>query len=387
VASGYDERAQRKANCQHAKDRRDETLERVGLNRTFELLRQLDENVASACKGLEKGFVMGDQAELLKQTMEQILAIDKKSLISRSDWGNLKFEAASDALESIYQIVGILSGLPYERLPDAASAQVREALVRTYTWIDKNNRFAIETANNPSAERDQIVQSLNSQEQDLYQASQQWIPFLAYLKGDIPRQLEDIVTSVAAAKSKDELFGKFVLERQEQFDKIISVAREASAKAGVGVFTRDFREDSEKRDMDASKWLRFSAGAAAATVAVAVLFFFVHPPSQTPALVQYVTSKVIVLSMLIAVTAWCAGNYKANKHQATVGRYKAHALQTFQAFVQASDDQSVRDAVLLETTRAIFAHSQSGYLKSEFAGESPAKMIEIIKTGVAATGA
>jgi hypothetical protein len=52
VASGYDERAQRKANCQHAKDRRDETLERVGLNRTFELLRQLDENVASACKGL-----------------------------------------------------------------------------------------------------------------------------------------------------------------------------------------------------------------------------------------------------------------------------------------------------------------------------------------------
>lgn len=52
VSPDYDSRAQRKANCQYAKDNREATLDRVGLNRTFDLLRQLDENVASACKGL-----------------------------------------------------------------------------------------------------------------------------------------------------------------------------------------------------------------------------------------------------------------------------------------------------------------------------------------------
>jgi hypothetical protein len=52
AANGYDERAQRKANCQYAKDDREATLDRVGLNRTFDLLRQLDDNVALACKGL-----------------------------------------------------------------------------------------------------------------------------------------------------------------------------------------------------------------------------------------------------------------------------------------------------------------------------------------------
>jgi hypothetical protein len=52
VSPSYDEKAQRKANCQYAKDDREATLDRVGLNRTFDLLRQLDDNVASACKGL-----------------------------------------------------------------------------------------------------------------------------------------------------------------------------------------------------------------------------------------------------------------------------------------------------------------------------------------------
>jgi hypothetical protein len=52
VATGYDERAQRKANCQYVKDQREATLDRVGLNRTFDLLRKLDDDVARACKGL-----------------------------------------------------------------------------------------------------------------------------------------------------------------------------------------------------------------------------------------------------------------------------------------------------------------------------------------------
>jgi hypothetical protein len=52
VNSDYDERAQRRANCQAAKDSREATLEAVGLNRTFDLLRQLDDDVAAACKGL-----------------------------------------------------------------------------------------------------------------------------------------------------------------------------------------------------------------------------------------------------------------------------------------------------------------------------------------------
>lgn len=47
--SAYD---QRRARCQAQKEYRDAVLARVGLNRTFDLLRKLDDQVYEACKGL-----------------------------------------------------------------------------------------------------------------------------------------------------------------------------------------------------------------------------------------------------------------------------------------------------------------------------------------------
>lgn len=38
-----------RARCQAARDKRDRTLERVGLKRTFDLLRRLDDEVRAAC--------------------------------------------------------------------------------------------------------------------------------------------------------------------------------------------------------------------------------------------------------------------------------------------------------------------------------------------------
>jgi hypothetical protein len=45
------ERAARDAACHQAKRERETTLARVGLKRTFDLLRRLDDNVRSACVG------------------------------------------------------------------------------------------------------------------------------------------------------------------------------------------------------------------------------------------------------------------------------------------------------------------------------------------------
>lgn len=44
-------RIQRETRCAMARRSREQTLENVGLNRTFDLLRQLDDMVAEACKG------------------------------------------------------------------------------------------------------------------------------------------------------------------------------------------------------------------------------------------------------------------------------------------------------------------------------------------------
>lgn len=48
-----------------------------------------------------------------------------------------------------------------------------------------------------------------------------------------------------------------------------------------------------------------------------------------------------------------------------VNRHRGNALKTFQAFTEAAgDNQDVRSAVLLETTRSIFAVVPSGFLNA-----------------------
>jgi hypothetical protein len=52
VQSGGNEGAQRTRACAQARREREDTLERVGLNRSYDLLQQLDAMVRRACKGL-----------------------------------------------------------------------------------------------------------------------------------------------------------------------------------------------------------------------------------------------------------------------------------------------------------------------------------------------
>lgn len=306
-------------------------------------------------------------------------AIPKHGLIQRTEWGSIDFSAAAKDIDAIYEIVGLLRDLPLEKLPTPAITQISESMDRVLVWVNRANNFSLTSEASPASARDDIVNNIAAVQQDLYINTHQWIPFLAYLRGDIPAQLRQITSSVALAETAKGDFDKYLGDRRGELDLIIQATREASAQAGVGQFTTDFLADATARDSDADWWLKAAAVAAGVTVATAIGFFFIHAPQNQYGLIQFSTSKLVILAMLIGITAWCAGNFKANKHQATVSRYKAHALRTFQAFVQASDNETVKNAVLLETTRAIFAQNQTGYLKGDIPTEGSSRIVEIIK--------
>ena len=60
--------------------------------------------------------------------------------------------------------------------------------------------------------------------------------------------------------------------------------------------------------------------------------------------------------------------------------YKAHSLKTFQAFIEASDDSATKNAVLLETTRAIFGTYNPGYITGQgISNGDSMKVLEFVK--------
>lgn len=94
--------------------------------------------------------------------------------------------------------------------------------------------------------------------------------------------------------------------------------------------------------------------------------------------VQYTIGKVLILSILSSAAAFSAKNYFAARHNAVVNEHRSNALATFKTLHTGSEDQKIKDAILLEATRAIYSIQGTGYSK---AGEgSQQSIVEIVRS-------
>lgn len=322
-----------------------------------------------------------DQVSQITTLANKITATSIDSLIVNSNWGTIKFESARSDLDMIFALCNHIKVLPINLVPNSVADSFSASLTQADNTIDKVRSFNIENGN-PIGVRDQIVAEIKQFAEHLLVTTQSWIPFLAYQKGDVQKNIDALSQSVKDAatileNSKDE-----VNKRKEEIASIVTAAREASASAGVGVFTSDFDGRATVLNNTADQWLLATAILASVTLIAALLSYFLTAASDASnaQIFQHMASKLVVLIVLITATVWCGRIYKALKHQATVNNHRANALKTFQAFVKAASDDNMRDAVLLETTRSIFSLSPSGYLDTtDAASDSTTKVMEIFK--------
>ncbi len=97
------------------------------------------------------------------------------------------------------------------------------------------------------------------------------------------------------------------------------------------------------------------------------------------AAIQYVVSKLILLSTLSFGIFWSARNYKSSKHNETLNKHRANALMTFRAFVEGSGDQQIKEAILLQAAQAAFVNRQTGYDGQEKESQTINPVVEILR--------
>lgn len=304
-------------------------------------------------------------------------------LVSNPDWGRINFEAARKDLNLVFDLCNHLKVLPLNILPEPIAASFSQSIAQAGLTIKKISDFNIESGN-PTGARDGIVLEIKAHAEHLLTTTQGWIPFLAYQKGDVQKNIEELTNALKNANQLLDSSKREIEKKQIEITSIVTAAREASASAGVDVFTSDFEGYASTLETDAKNWLRYTFSCAIGTLVVAFLSIFVpiDKDATNAQIFQFISSKLVVLLVLLASTVWCGRIYKALKHQITVNKHRANALKTFQAFVKATGNETTRDAVLMETTRAIFANSPSGYLDSADAASegSGTKILEIIKS-------
>jgi hypothetical protein len=324
-----------------------------------------------------------EEVERFKSEINACLALNMKSLVSRPEWGTITFEESKEDFERLEALLQSLNLLPLEHIPQGIIPSFTSALQPVTQVLGEISKFSVET-NNPTGVRQTYTNQLRDHVKKFFMVSHIYVPYLAYQRGDVERNIRQLNETVTAAeqtvqKSKDE-----IQNRRTEIEAIVASAREAAAKAGVAHFRDDFQEEAKAQEDAADIWLVRTTWLAVTTLLAAIILsglgiFFPYPVER---IAQVIASKVLIILILGTATLWCGKMYKAAKHLATTNKHRANALLTFQAFIQATEDEATKNAVLLETTRSIFAITNSGLIDGYDGGGSDGgglRILEVIK--------
>lgn len=132
----------------------------------------------------------------LNEELERFSKFDKERLIKRPDeWGKISFEDYRLDFERIYEIANYLEILPISELTRNALNTIKTELHHINNLFDQINKFSIETSN-PVEQRNQLAGQIQSRSESFYTQTTPWIPFLAYKKGDVSKNIEGLTNSV-----------------------------------------------------------------------------------------------------------------------------------------------------------------------------------------------
>jgi hypothetical protein len=102
-------------------------------------------------------------------------------------------------------------------------------------------------------------------------------------------------------------------------------------------------------------------------------------------LIRKLTPRLITVTLISTGVVFCIRNFSAMMHNQIVNRHRQTALTTFKIFVDGTEDPAVKNAVLLQSTQAIFAPQPTGYLKGDPEMPQVNQVTEIVR-GLAGKG-
>ncbi len=114
---------------------------------------------------------------------------------------------------------------------------------------------------------------------------------------------------------------------------------------------------------------------------VATIYFVTHtadflgaPDVEHPEnIALFISSKIIVVALLISGMIWCGKLFRDSYDKRGFYQHKIAITKTYQVFMESTQDQTIKDAILKESIKHIFSSPPS-------ANESNKTEIEVIKS-------
>ena len=318
----------------------------------------------------------------LKKELQRILNLNPAGLIRRPEWRSVHFGEIQTNIDRTYKLAHLLSILPVELLLENTIDNINMRVRRVADSFERLDRWIIETAGDIAVSGDDLsrhIQSVQGTTNPFFEVTAQWVPYLAYQRGDVEQNIEKLTRSIREGEEMVSTAKKKIAARDAEMEDIIAKAREVSAAAGAAVFTKDFENVAGKMEKSARIWLGTTIGVAFATVGVAFwMWNKTEGGLDQGQIFQQIGTKMFILAVLLTGTIWCGRNYKALKHLAIINNHRANSIRTLQAFSSAAAQTQTKDAVLMEATRSVFGNVPTGFI-GQTSSDSNLKVIEVAR--------
>lgn len=306
-----------------------------------------------------------EKVKEIEKVLGNLIEFDRPELYSRDEWGSeLSLEDFRPEFERVFTLSRVFTDLPYHLLPDKNLDTIRRTVDEANTHLQTIISFSVATASTPPlAQIQKLGEGIATYADKITVEMAPWISFLAYQKGDVSRNINEMNQAVTTCKSLLSKAEEDIIAKQLRIEKIVQQAQDMAGDRGVSVFTEQFNTSAKDAHKEATTWLRVTAAIFSVCLILLIVFIF-SPPSVNDW--WHWAPRAAMVAVLLTAGLWAGKSYRILRHQEATNRHKANGLKTFLAFREASDDDpATRNAVLLETTRAIFTESPSGFVPNQ----------------------
>ena len=343
-----------------------------------------------------------EQCDELQSVCGDFLKLEsnKQEYYERPEWGVLSFRGVAPHLDTVFWLAKELRTLPSDRIaviPDNNVVSSTNLFSEIMRDLQRINDFKI-LQDNATSIHSKYYNSLRTNSENLFGTIIPWIS-LSWMTDDKHKRLAKAIdeTNDKAINNLDETM-EYVQNAKNTIDSVLQVARAESGEAGAAEFTKQFIAEAGVAKTRAICWLFPTVFFVMAAFALSMLFMFgvfiefsadpaENSSTSTLEIAYGIGGRVIGITVLFYAAMWSGKIALANMHLSSVNKHRAISLETLQAFQNAVDDPTARDAVVLEAARAVYENVPSGYIgrqTSEQAGGG--RILELIRSSRPQTG-
>lgn len=323
-----------------------------------------------------------EKIEKARNSLGEIASIEARTLARTEDLSrDINFSDAVPFFEEMLDITTQLNDRDISRLSTNQIDRIQSACDQLLNIIKKVREFNL-NQNTPADVCKGIISEVKNAYDNVMEPLILPLAFTATQATDYAKIEREAKGYHATMKEEYENLMRFAERVKDDANKALLAVQEQAAQAGVTTNAQIFLSSAKTHAEKGKTWMTATILMAALTLAVALIFVYLsfsYKPATTAEAVQYVVSKIILLSVLSFGIFWCAHNFKAHKHNETLDQHRANALMTFKAFVEGTNDERVKDAILLQASQAAFAPRPTGY-------DSPDKEVQTINPVVEVLG-